>query len=174
MMLLNGVKECIHQAHFKISKHMHNIFINAVNQKCYDDSLSILNEMYKRNFHWENLTVQLGQFATVLDTIDLVTKLFESLLNFGKTKSQKILLPEVTKLAKLLLVLPVTNATSDRSFSTTKCIKTYLRNNTSENRLNHCMLLHVHCKKTDQINMTEIANEFVGNDQTRLQTYGMF
>ena len=55
--------------------------------------------MYERNFHWENLTVQLGQFATFLDTSNiLVTKLFESLVNFGKNKSQKILLPEETTL----------------------------------------------------------------------------
>ena len=26
-------------------------------------NLSVFKEMYKGNFHWENLTVQLGQFA---------------------------------------------------------------------------------------------------------------
>ena len=41
--------------------------------------------MYKRNFHWENLTVQLGQFAAFLDTSNIsATKMFESLVNFGK------------------------------------------------------------------------------------------
>ena len=84
--------------------------------------------MYEKNFHWENLTVQLGQFATFLDTSNIsVTKLFESLVNFGKNKSQKMLLPEVTKLAKLLLVLPATNATSERSFSAMKRIKKYYK-----------------------------------------------
>ena len=100
-----------------------NIFFNAVNQKCYEDSLSY-------------------------------NKLFELLVNFGKNQSQKMLLPEVTKLAKLLLVLLATNATSERSFSANKRIKTYLRNTIDGNQLNHCMLLHVHCKKTDQLNMT--------------------
>ena len=120
-------------------------------------NLSVFKEMYKGNFHWENLTVQLGQFAAFLDTSNiLVTKMFESLVNFGKNQSQKMLLPEVTKLGKLFLVLPATNATSERSFSAMKRIKTYLRNTT--NRLNHCILLHVHCKKTDQLNMIEIAN----------------
>ena len=100
--------------------------------------------------------------------------MFESLVNFGKNQSQKILLPEVTKLAKLFLVLPATNATSDRSFSAMKRIKTYLRNTTSGNRLNHCMLLHVHCKKTDQLNMIEIAKEVIGDNQARPQTFGRF
>ena len=59
---------------------MQNIFINAVNQKCYEDSLSLLIEIYKKNFHWENLTVPLGQFAAFLDTGNIisVTKFFES------------------------------------------------------------------------------------------------
>ena len=138
-------------------------------------NLSVFKEMYKGNFHWENLTVQLGQFAAFLDTSNIsVTKMFESLVNFGKNQSQKILLPEVTKLAKLFLVLPATNATSDRSFSAMKRIKTYLRNTTSGNRLNHCMLLHVHCKKTDQLNMIEIDKEVIGDNQARPQTFGRF
>ena len=129
--------------------------------------------MYERNFHWDNLTVQLRQFVAFLDTSNIsVTKLFESLVNFGKNKSQKTLLPEVTKLAKLLLVLPATNATSKRSFSAMKRIKTYLRSTTSGNRLNHCMLLHVHCKKTDQLKMIETAKEFVGDNRARLQIFG--
>ena len=97
--------------------------------------------------------------------------MFESLVNFGKNQNQKILLPKVTKLAKLLLVLPATSATSERSFSAVKPIKTYLRSTASGNRLNHCMLLHVHCKKTDQLNMIEIAKEFVGDNQARLRTF---
>ena len=88
--------------------------------------------MYERNFHWENLTFQLGQFAAFLDTSNiLVTKLFESLVNFGKNQSQKVLLPEVTKLTKLLYALPAMNATSERSFSAMKRIKTYLKSTTS-------------------------------------------
>ena len=83
-------------------------------------------------------------------------------------------MPEVTKLAELLLVLPVTNAVSERSFSAMKRIKTYLKNTTSGNRLNHSMLLHVHCKKTDQLNMIEITKGFVGDNQARLRTFGRF
>ena len=31
------------------------------------------------------------------------------------------------------------------------------------------MLLHVHCKKTDQLNMIEIVEEYVGDNQATLQ-----
>ena len=95
-------------------------------------------------------------------------------MNFGKNQSQKLLLPEVTKIRKLLLDLAATNAASERSFSAMKRIKVYLRNTISGNQLNHSMLLHVHCKKTDQPNMIEIAKEFVGDNQARLPTFGRF
>ena len=125
--VINGITERFHQADFEIYKHIQNIFINAINQKCYEYSLSILKEMYKINFHWENLTVQLGHLSKIS-----VTKFFESFVNFGKNQSQKVLLPEVTKLAKLLLVLLATNAASERSFSAMKRIKTYLRSTRAE------------------------------------------
>ena len=49
------------------------------------------------------------------------------------------MLPEVTKLAKLLLILPAPNATSERSFLAMKSIKTYLRSvrPKTENREKH-------------------------------------
>ena len=118
--------------------------------------------MHEKNFHWENITVQLGQFTPFLDTSNIsVTKLFEALVNFGKNKSQKILLPDVTKLAKLLLVLPATKATSERSFSEMKHIKMYLRRTTNRNRLNHYMFI---AKRLTNITLIEIAKEFVGNN----------
>ena len=84
--------------------------------------------MCEQDFHWENVTVQLGQFAAFLVTTNIsFTKLFESLVNFEKNQSQIILLPESTNFAKLLLVLPATNATSERSFSEMKRVETYLR-----------------------------------------------
>ena len=72
------------------------------------------------------------------------------------------------------MVLPATNATSERQFSAMKRIKTYLTNTTSGHRLNHCVLLHVRFKKTDQLSMNEIAEQLVGNNQATLQIFGRF
>ena len=53
-----------------------------------------------------------------------------------------------------------------------KRIKTYLRSTASKIRVNHCVLLHFHCKKTDQLNLIETARELVGDNQQKLQTFG--
>ena len=64
---------------------------------------------------------------------------------------------------KLLLIMPATNATSERSFSALRRVKNYLRNTMCQQRLNNLMVLHVHKELTDSINLEDIAKEFVGD-----------
>nr|CAH7732180.1 unnamed protein product [Callosobruchus chinensis] len=52
--------------------------------------------------------------------------------------------PSVNKLIKIFCTLPVTTATNERSFSTLRRLKTYLRNTTGEERLNGLALLNIH------------------------------
>jgi len=46
-------------------------------------------------------------------------------------------------LLKILAILPVSTASVERSFSTLKEIKTYLRDSTSETRLNGLTLMNI-------------------------------
>ena len=62
---------------------------------------------------------------------------------------------------QMILVLPATNATSERSFSALRRIKNYLRSTMSQSCLNHLMLLYYHQDLTDELNMKEVANEFI-------------
>ena len=79
----------------------------------------------------------------------------------------------VGKLVKLLLVMPATNAESERSFSAVRRIKTYLRSTMSQQRLNHLMLLHVHKSYTDKLNLVDIANDFIADNEHRKRMFGM-
>ena len=64
--------------------------------------------------------------------------------------------------------MPATNATSERSFSALRRVKTWLRSTTSQVRLNWCMLLHVHKNRTDSLPLSTIANEFITRNDSRL------
>ncbi|GBL82357.1 repressor of the inhibitor of the protein kinase [Araneus ventricosus] len=70
--------------------------------------------------------------------------------NFPKTaissleKCDKTFFPNIYILLKLLAVVPVSVATVERSFSSLRRLKTYLRNTTSESRLNGLALLSIH------------------------------
>ena len=80
---------------------------------------------------------------------------------------------EVIKVAKLILVMPATNALSERSFSALRMIKTWLRTTTNQVRLN-CMTLHVHKTKTDSMLLLRIGNEFIQRNSSRMNIFGQY
>ena len=83
-------------------------------------------------------------------------------------------MPQVAILAKLLLVMPATNAVRERSFSALKRLKTYLRATTKEKRLNHLIILHAHKDRTDKIDLVDVANQFVEWKDNRAHIFGKF
>ena len=81
---------------------------------------------------------------------------------------------EVVTLVRILLVIPATNATSERTFSALGRIKTFLRSTMTQARLNQLMTLHVHKDRTDALDLTEIVNEFASWNETRRFVFGKF
>ena len=47
-----------------------------------------------------------------------------------------------------------------------------LRNSTTQQRLNHCLILHVHREKTDNFNLTEVGQEFIERNDRRKGFFG--
>ena len=77
----------------------------------------------------------------------------------------KSMLSEVDKLLKLYYTFPVTTASSERSFSSLRRIKTFLRTTMTECRLNNVFLLYVH--KSVILDLTCIATDFVSVNSRR-------
>jgi len=79
---------------------------------------------------------------------------------------------EVDKLLLLYLTIPVTTATAERSFSSLRKVKTYLRNIMSACKLNNLLLMHVHQNKTDGLDLTKIAKAFIELNSRRINYFG--
>ena len=79
---------------------------------------------------------------------------------------------EICTLGKLLLVMPATNAVSERSFSALKRVKMYLCSTMEDSRLNHLMMLNVYKDRTDALTLADVANDFIGAKETREQLFG--
>ena len=67
------------------------------------------------------------------------------------------LISEVVKMIKLVIVLPAANAVSERSFSATRRLYTYLRTNMRSSRLNNAMVLHIQKARLDKLSMVDVA-----------------
>ena len=90
----------------------------------------------------------------------------------GLSTAEKVALSSVLTAVKLLLVMPATNSTSERSFSALRRVKTYLRRTMIQQRLNSLMVLHVHKASTDCLDLMEVAQELVAGREGRLRMFG--
>ena len=115
-----------------------------------------------------DMVQSMGYDTSRFDIADLL-EFFQSLGN-----ARKLLLSEIYILGKLMLVMPATNAVSERSFSALTQVKTYLRSTTGEARLNLLMLLHAHKELADGMDMVGVANLFVGDNHRRKRLFGKF
>ena len=94
---------------------------------------------------------------------DVVNMLME------KTEWRK-LFPELVKLLQLFLTIPVTTCTAERTFSSLRRLKTYLRSTLTQKRLNHVAVLHCHRDRCEQLNLKKICNAFVERNSMRQST----
>ena len=130
-------------------------------------------QLYKDDFYGDKLKAQLETLRYFPEsTTDNVKELVEFVQSLSATT--KTFVPQVIVQAKILLVMPATNAISELSFSAMKRVKTYLRSTTSDCRLNHLMVLHVHKDRIGSLNMVEVANAFVERNDSWHPIFGIF
>ena len=99
-----------------------------------------------------------------------VTDVIDKLQNMGAARE---MFTEVCKLIRLLLTIPVSSATAERSFSALRRLKSYTRSTMSAARLNHVALLHIHQNRTaDELLDDNIVSTFVHAVDVRQDTFG--
>jgi len=107
---------------------------------------------------------------TTLPEVRQVTNIRTICEAFNKTPVTKTLLGEVHILLRLYLTfIPVA---SERTFSSLRRLKTFLRSTMNQNRLNNCLPLH--CRKSimDTLDTVDIAKKFVCANQQRKRHFG--
>ena len=126
--------------------------------------------VYKDNIDVSELSTQLEIFGTSFSgpkaTIHEVIKCLQS-LSAGQ---------RVCRVGRLLLVMPATNATSERSFSVLRRLKSYLRSTMHEPaKTEPCDgTQYIYKELLDELDLYAVANEFVGSSEYRLRLFGTF
>ena len=73
------------------------------------------------------------------------------------------MLPEFAKALKILAVIPATSCSAERSFSSLRRLKTYLRSSMGQERLSNLALLHVEREYVNKVlkeDMDKIIDTF--------------
>ena len=128
-----GIRERFNQNDFLVYKVMQSLLLKAANKACYEEEFNRVTQIYSDDIDCYLLSVQLKLLAVATEDsgykegqVDLM-KVMHILRNFVSKEA----ISQVLILAKLLLVAPAINATSETTFSTLRRIKAYLRSTMS-------------------------------------------
>lgn len=81
---------------------------------------------------------------------------------------------EVFIILKLLLVCPVSSCECERSFSALRRLKTFLRASSSQERVNHSIVCHMHKHELDKVDIQGLISEFISRSPQRREVFGSF
>ena len=145
--------------------------IKASKREEFQDSLDQVCAFYHDDFDKELLDSQLKTFGIHFQTTEEPTmqiSIFDLKRYFlSLSPGQASLLSQVRHLLQLILVMPATNASSERSFSALCRLKNYLRTTMKQERLNHLMVMHVHKERTDKLDLKSVLNNFISDSEHR-------
>ena len=172
---VSTIKNRFNQPGYIMYCNIENLLTKAANQQDFSTELQKVTDFYGDDLDTSSLSVQLTNFAShFIGSTDTVT--LQDCLEYLRSLSEggRSFYSEVCQVVKLLLVMPATNAYSERSFSVMRRLKTYLRSTMGQARLNHIMLLHIYKAQLDGLDLSLIANDFVCGNEHRLSYFGKF
>ena len=138
-LIMSCISDHFDQAGYKIYVQVQAL-LKAVKFETYQEEFDFVKAFYGSDFDYWQLETQLGIFAQHFQSSEGVT-ITDIFTIRSCTPGQLDMISQVSKLAMLLLVMP---ATSERSFSALRRVKTYLCATMTQQFLNHLMILHVH------------------------------
>ena len=166
-----------------VAARLEKVLIGAANGTFSDKDLSGEIQMYSKDLDTTHLVTQLQMLPELIRTynecnpqtvIQRVTSLRTLCDVMNTVTVSRSMFNQINKLLRIVLTIPVTTSTAERSFSTLRRLKTYLRSTMSQTRLNHLMILHIHKDRTDELNMCDIAKEFIQVNDRRVKFFGRF
>lgn len=138
-----------------------------------DVTVPASNALVYGDLDTSSLMLEKKMMKTVIDkgamaNFDSLSTLVQALRD--KPPEVRMLFPETVKLANLLLVVPATSATAERSFSCLRRIKTWVNSTVSQSRLNSIAILHCYSELTPDLE--SVMCDFVGLNDIRRRFFG--
>ncbi|GAB0097888.1 uncharacterized protein DMENIID0001_135670 [Sergentomyia squamirostris] len=171
-----------------------------VAEKVYEEAVTTAIEEIQRRFdqkdfkayqHLENLLISpdketeeiTSNWGFRLDDLKLELRMLKRSISFqtsaeaiqkfkGLHSETQALFPEVRSLLECLLVIPASSAEAERSFSTLKRVKTYLRATMTTTRLNSLCVLHTYQELLDKLDLQEEINIKLWSFSKALVSFG--
>nr|XP_054594271.1 zinc finger MYM-type protein 1-like [Nothobranchius furzeri] len=134
-----------------------------------DTTLFEFGHLFDANI--EDLGHELHQFKRLLDRkikTGVVEKLSDTVELIRFTEPYKEVFYEFFRLCKIAVALPVSSASCERSFSTLKLVKTYLRSTTTDERLSNLGVLSIESRRAKALNLEAFVDRFARQHKRRI------
>lgn len=172
------IKQRFDQPGYQTYCRLERLLTSAAAGSDYAEDFTFITTFYGTDIDPQVLHTQLELFESIIQSafphatavgIHEIIKHIRSL-----SSGIRISISQVCILLNLLLVMPATNAVSERSASALRRVKTYLRTTMSNARLNNLLVLHVHKDRCDSLVLADCLNDFVSGSEHRLSLFGKF
>lgn len=169
---ISELNERFDQEGFSVLVSFENILLDAARGKVIEETeLKEKLGIFVDDFDVDRLHTQLGLLKTVPEISSNDCSTLAGKLSKESETVQKML-DQVILLLTLIITVPASAASAERSFSALRRMKTYLRSTMTQDRLTHLMLLHVHREKTAELDLNLLMQKFVAKCERRKSVFG--
>ena len=175
ILIISCITDRFDQPGYHIYNKVQDLILKAAKQQGYQTELDFIIDYYGDDFDAALLKTHLEVFSANMQSEGWDATLSDVIEYFkAKNTIQQDIISQVCKLLRLRLVMPATNATSERSLSALRRIITYLRLTMTQPRLNHIMIMNIHKHLTDELDIVHMANLFIAEHPRRQEIFGSF
>lgn len=172
--IIKFIGDRFNQPAFETLKNLECLLLFAAKGEKYDKNLEYVMNFYNDDFDKELLKFQLKSLSEVFPEKNDLS--FQDILqHFEKMgEGMKSMFSQIFILIELILIMPASNASSERYFSILPRIKSRLRSTMTQARLNHLTICSIYKDKLNELNLMEVLNEFSSANEARRNRYGSF
>lgn len=169
-----SIKERFDQPSFQVYSKLEELLLHETRSKTFEAGIQQIKELYQDEINISSLQTEFFLFRNMFEEENPAC--LDDIIKQLKTnqRTERLLIPNIIKVCKLLLVNPATSATAERSFSSARNIKTWQRSTTKAKRFNALSILYIYKEITDKIDFVAVGNEFISKHEERLDIFGKF
>lgn len=151
-------------------------FVSTRNDKNISEIVTFYNNTKENlvDFSTDRLLQQRNVF---LDSAEREKKTISSLKDvvayLKENSALRRMLYEYTRFIILLLTIPGSSCSNERSFSVLRRLKNYLRSTMLQDRLNDIALIHIHQDMAEELDLDLLMNEFINLNNRRKVTFAL-
>lgn len=162
------------------------LLISSINGKTLEDQDVLIREVTNRFklCSFQSLKEQLKELHLLLrmynnkrdvqQRIIEVTKVSSIIDIVNDQPASKECMEEVDTLLRIYQTIPLSSASAERTFSAMRRLKSWIRAKTGANHLNNIMFANLHKGNMDEIDIAEVAREFIQANSKREHFFGKF